>query len=225
MTAFQQSSWPWPDHDSRGSRRRSCRKARRGSYRLRQPAPRRIRRETASHRSRRSLLRQRSDRNAAPLSRLAVTFRMPTDTDTLTLTLTLTTMPKSVALQASGDEVTLPGSRLSKRVYQLSEVSALSARDSAVGTIAALGDSITDAGGASPNWQGRWTDVLAAHLQAKPSTAGLGVVNLGIAGGRVACEGAGPSARARLDSDVLALPNLRTLIVFMGHQRHRQDGS
>lgn len=146
---------------------------------------------------------------------------MPIDTDTLTLT----TMPNSVALQASGNEVTLPGSRLSERVYQLSEVSALSARDSAVGTIAALGDSITDAGGASPNWQGRWTDVLAAHLQAKPSSAGLGVVNLGIAGGRVAREGTGPSARARLDSDVLALPNLRTLIVFMGHQRHRQDGS
>jgi lysophospholipase L1-like esterase len=42
------------------------------------------------------------------------------------------------------------------------------------------------------------------------------VVNLGIAGGRVAREGTGPAAIARLDRDVLSRPNIRTIIVFEG---------
>ncbi|MBT0669221.1 SGNH/GDSL hydrolase family protein [Novosphingobium profundi] len=155
----------------------------------------------------------------AGLDRLAVSFRMPEGDDTRTLAV----MPLGVtfvAPAAHGDEASLPGAHRADRVYQLNAVSVLKAPSPApgtvTGTVAALGDSITDAGGASFDGHGRWTDVLARRLQADPATAGLGLVNLATSGGRVARDRTGPSALSRLDHDVLSLPNLRTLIVFIG---------
>lgn len=98
------------------------------------------------------------------------------------------------------------------RIYQLDGIDVVSAG----GTVAALGDSITAASGAPLDGSGRWTDVLATRMQASPQWREWGVVNLGIAGGRVAKEGTGPAAIARLDRDVLSRPNIRTIIVFEG---------
>ena len=81
-------------------------------------------------------------------------------------------------------------------------------------SIVALGDSITDGTASTPDTNQRWPDLLARRLHRNKSTAGLGVLNVGIGGNRVLHEGAGPSALARFSTDVLAQPGVRYLIVL-----------
>lgn len=82
--------------------------------------------------------------------------------------------------------------------------------------IVALGDSITDGRGSTTNGNDRWTDRLAARLQADPKRHGMGVVNQGIGGNRLLDDGLGPSALARLDRDVLGQPGVTHLILLEG---------
>jgi lysophospholipase L1-like esterase len=98
--------------------------------------------------------------------------------------------------------------------FQLSEVDVQVAPSAA--SIAILGDSITDGHGATTNGNDRWTDVLAATLQASPNTRNIGVSNQGIGGNHLLTEGLGPSALARFDRDVLAPAGVRWVIVFEG---------
>lgn len=86
--------------------------------------------------------------------------------------------------------------------------------DDALGTIVTFGDSITDGVGSTPGEDRRWPDVLAERLEA----AGLeyAVANAGISGNRVLSPGMGESALARLDEDVLSLPNVTHLLLFIG---------
>src|SRR5579862_1366886 len=81
-------------------------------------------------------------------------------------------------------------------------------------TIVVLGDSISDGMGSTPNANRRWPDVLARRLNT--GTAAWGIANEGISGNRVLEDGAGYSALARLDRDVLALPGVGYVIVFLG---------
>jgi lysophospholipase L1-like esterase len=85
----------------------------------------------------------------------------------------------------------------------------------AAGVIVALGDSITDGVGSTPNRNRRWPDYLAARL-ARRGDAHFGVVNQGISGNRVLSDGAGESALARFDRDVLSVPGATHVIVFEG---------
>jgi lysophospholipase L1-like esterase len=98
--------------------------------------------------------------------------------------------------------------------YQISGIDVLAAPGA--GTIVALGDSITDGHGATTNGNDRWTDVLAARLQASAAAREIGVSNQGIGGNHLLTDGLGPSALARFDRDVLAPAGARWLIVFEG---------
>ena len=82
------------------------------------------------------------------------------------------------------------------------------------GAVVAFGDSITDGTFSTPDKNNRWPDVLARRLQANKKTSGLGVLNVGIGGNRVLHDNTGPSALARFNSDVLALPGVRYLIIL-----------
>ena len=82
------------------------------------------------------------------------------------------------------------------------------------GAIVALGDSITDGIASTADTNQRWPDLLARRLHRNKSTAGLGVLNLGISGNRVLHDGAGPNALARFDADVLAQSGVRYLIIL-----------
>jgi lysophospholipase L1-like esterase len=116
-----------------------------------------------------------------------------------------------------GDSVTAANLTDPKHVdhwYQISEIDVLSAPGG--GTIVALGDSITDGHGATTNGNDRWTDVLAARLQASPGKRGIGVSNQGIGGNHLLTDGLGPNALARFDRDVLAPAGVRWLILFEG---------
>jgi lysophospholipase L1-like esterase len=84
------------------------------------------------------------------------------------------------------------------------------------GAVAVLGDSITDGHAATTNGNDRWTDVLAQRLQADPSTHDVAVLNQGIGGNRLLNDGLGPNALARFDTDVIAQPGVRYLIVLEG---------
>jgi lysophospholipase L1-like esterase len=84
-----------------------------------------------------------------------------------------------------------------------------------VGAIVAFGDSITDGAASTPETNGSWPSGLAARLLAAGGTKAA-VLNLGISGNRVLHDGAGVSALARFDADVLAQPGARTLIVLEG---------
>ena len=85
----------------------------------------------------------------------------------------------------------------------------------ATGVIATIGNSITDGALSTRDANARWPNILAARLlnSSEPMKA---VVNAGISGGRVLTYGAGPSALARFDRDVLATPGLTHVIVLEG---------
>jgi lysophospholipase L1-like esterase len=83
-------------------------------------------------------------------------------------------------------------------------------------TVVVLGDSISDGVGSTVDQNRRWPDLLAERLAARGGKAAWGVSNEGISGNRVLNDGAGVSALARLDRDVLATPGAAYVIVFEG---------
>lgn len=80
--------------------------------------------------------------------------------------------------------------------------------------IVAIGDSITDGRGTTDNGNTRWTDYLAARLQANPATANVAVLNQGI--GATTLAGAGTAAEARFARDVLGQSGVKYVIVLDG---------
>jgi lysophospholipase L1-like esterase len=86
---------------------------------------------------------------------------------------------------------------------------------SATGVIVAIGNSITDGALSTRDANMRWPNILSARLLASGEPV-KAVVNAGISGGRVLTYGAGPSALARFDRDVLATPGLTHVILLEG---------
>lgn len=96
----------------------------------------------------------------------------------------------------------------------LASVEVLTARKRPV--VVAYGDSITDNTGCTIDAvpMCRWSDVLARRLTSagKPHV----VVTQAISGNRILNAGTGPSALARFDRDVLALPGVTHLVILEG---------
>jgi len=84
------------------------------------------------------------------------------------------------------------------------------------GLIVAFGDSITDGATSTPDTNRSWPSQLAERLAANKATANVAIINEGISGNRLLNDGAGVSALARLDRDVLAQPGVKWLIVLEG---------
>lgn len=91
-------------------------------------------------------------------------------------------------------------------------------REDALGSIVAIGDSITDGAYIVPSSNTRWTDLLARRLQT--ANIPMGVLNEGINSNRV--SGTSPSAYAgdpavlRFDRDVLERAGVRSVVIFEG---------
>jgi lysophospholipase L1-like esterase len=83
------------------------------------------------------------------------------------------------------------------------------------GTIVAFGDSITDGARSTLDGNNRWPDMLARRLAAQRGGQ-LAIVNAGISGNRVLGDGAGVSALARFDRDVLMQTGVTHVIVMEG---------
>ena len=96
----------------------------------------------------------------------------------------------------------------------LNGIDALASSDA--GAVITLGDSITDGAKSTPDSNQRWPDELARRLQADPRFRHLSVLNEGISGNKVLLDGAGPSALARFDRDVLAQSGVKYLLILEG---------
>jgi len=85
------------------------------------------------------------------------------------------------------------------------------------GTLAvvAFGDSITDGARSTTDANSRWPDYLARRLAARKGPA-VAVLNAGISGNRVLGDGAGVSALARFDRDVLLQTGVTHVIIMEG---------
>jgi lysophospholipase L1-like esterase len=84
------------------------------------------------------------------------------------------------------------------------------------GVIVAFGDSITDGATSTPDTDRSWPSQLADRLVANRATKNVAIVNHGISGNRLLADGAGVSALARFDRDVIAQPGVKWLIVLEG---------
>ncbi len=86
-----------------------------------------------------------------------------------------------------------------------------------VGTVVALGDSQTDGGHSTADANLRWPDDYARLLTGDRRAPG--VINSGISGNRLLTDQTntyGPSALNRLDRDVFAEPDVRTVVLYEG---------
>jgi lysophospholipase L1-like esterase len=145
---------------------------------------------------------------------LAIDLYLPGDTAASTSPLTT----HGGALQtsyvsAAGDQAgapDLPGATTTAAWFFLSRVEVAASEQA--GAVVTFGDSITDGTRSTPNTNSRWPDQLAKRLQAQKIN--LAVLNQGIAGNRVLGDGAGVSALARFDRDVLAQAGVRHVIVL-----------
>jgi len=147
------------------------------------------------------------------LSNLSISLYVPEDTGPCTC--------HQVGMQTgfvsdSGDftaKTFTPKQTIQSRAF-VSEVDVQSPRAAKV--VVVLGDSISDGVGSTLDANRRWPDLLAQRLNASKSTAAWGVVNEGISGNRILNDGAGQSALARLDRDVLSVPGVAYVIIFEG---------
>jgi lysophospholipase L1-like esterase len=88
---------------------------------------------------------------------------------------------------------------------------------SQTGTVVVFGDSITDGTHSTQDANKRWPDQFAQRLMELPGERTIGVLNKGIAGGRLLHDSLGPSGLARFDRDVLAQTGVTHVIVQMGN--------
>src|SRR5882757_3809464 len=98
--------------------------------------------------------------------------------------------------------------------YYLNGVDTLAPADA--GAVITIGDSITDGAKSTIDTNQRWPDELARRLQADPKYRKLSVLNEGISGNKILLDGAGPSALARFDRDVLAQSGAKYLLILEG---------
>ena len=94
----------------------------------------------------------------------------------------------------------------------LSRVEVVAPRNAS--TIVLFGDSITDGSRSTPDTNSRWPDVLARRLIAQQKA--VGISNQGIGGNRLLGDGAGVSALARFDRDVLLQTGATHVVVLEG---------
>jgi lysophospholipase L1-like esterase len=81
--------------------------------------------------------------------------------------------------------------------------------------VVTFGDSITDGARSTADTNNRWPDQLARRLAAQRGTR-VAVLNAGISGNRVLGDGAGISALARFDKDVLMQTGATHVVVMEG---------
>jgi len=82
------------------------------------------------------------------------------------------------------------------------------------GSIAIIGNSITDGRGSTVNAQNRWPDVMSSVLQ--KNGVSMGVLNLGIGGNSVYYGGLSEPACKRFDRDILCQANVKYVIIYEG---------
>ncbi|MGZ3298791.1 MAG: SGNH/GDSL hydrolase family protein [Asticcacaulis sp.] len=147
---------------------------------------------------------------------LAISLHVPGPAPLASIHLT----QRNAAYQVAGNQVTaetLPAADAGDHPWAwVSEVEV--AGGAAKQAVVAFGDSITDGANIARDSNDNWPDVLARRLDA--AHIPLAVVNAGLTGDRLLHDGQwapfGVAGLARFDRDVLAQPNIRSVIVLLG---------
>jgi lysophospholipase L1-like esterase len=144
----------------------------------------------------------------ADLAELAISVYLPAETAPATMH-----MGRSAYVSAAGDftkATSLQAAELTTNHVFLTGVYV--STDENVAVVAALGDSITDGAASTPHSYNSWPD----HLAARVARDNIAIVNHGISGNQVLRDGAGVSALARFDRDVLSTPGLTHVVLLEG---------
>jgi lysophospholipase L1-like esterase len=119
-------------------------------------------------------------------------------------------------LQPASSDVSvasLPNAKTVDHWYYISGIDVMA--PAAARAVVVIGDSITDGRGTDTNKNNRWTDVLAARLQANAATADVAVLNQGI-GATNLVGTTGTAAQARFERDVLGQSGVGYALVYDG---------
>jgi lysophospholipase L1-like esterase len=166
--------------------------------------------------------------------KLAVSFHVAGESGPMTwhakaLTTSYVTAPAAGSKGKSEDEAAFPYSTASWFFLDAVEMMAPSGSYA----IVAFGDSITDGTASTMNGDDRWPDVLSRRLHAIHGNA-IAVVNAGIGGNQIAGPAeygaqkpfpGGPSARQRIERDVLDLSGVGALIWLEGINDFSKNGN
>jgi lysophospholipase L1-like esterase len=153
------------------------------------------------------------DLDVAPLSDVAVSLYLPRETGTpASHTVGLHTAYISKGNVAGSRSMPEPTTMFA--YAWLAGIDVAASRDAY--TVVALGDSITDGFATTRDANLAWPTLLAKRLKENRSTQHVAVVNQGISGNQVLRDGAGISALARLDRDVLTRPGVKWVILLEG---------
>ena len=161
--------------------------------------------------------------DVAPLSDLAVSIYLPRETGPPTNH----PLGLHTAYISTGDvtaSVAMPDPKTMTAYAWLSSVDVVAPANAF--TVVAFGDSITDGYATTLDANQDWPSLLAKRLNADKTS--VAVVNQGISGNQVLRDGAGLSALARFDRDVLSHPGVKWVILLEGindiNIRGRVDG-
>jgi lysophospholipase L1-like esterase len=164
------------------------------------------------------------DLDVAPLSDLAVSLYFPHDTGAPTSH----TVGLHTAYISNGDATgaaKMPEPTTMFAYAWLTGIDVAGPADAFA--VVALGDSITDGYATTRDADRAWPTLLAKRLNAN-GAGRVAVVNQGISGNQVLRDGAGVSALARLDRDVLSRPGVKWVVLLAGindiNIRGRSDG-
>ena len=108
---------------------------------------------------------------------------------------------------------TIPVDRRATAWFLLARVEVLAPRGTAA--VVAFGDSITDGARSTADMNSRWPDHLARRLASRQGPR-VAVLNAGISGNQVLGDGAGVSALARFDRDVLTQTGVTHVVIMEG---------
>ncbi len=159
------------------------------------------------------LLSDPVDMEVSPFTELAVSLYFPDETGTPTEhRLGLHTAYISRG-NTAGNE-TMPDPEKTYAYLWLAGIDVLTESDDF--SIVALGDSITDGFSTTLDANKPWPALLAKRLNATPGGRQISVINQGISGNQVLRDGAGISALARFDRDVLSVAGVEWVILLEG---------
>ncbi|OON76953.1 SGNH/GDSL hydrolase family protein [Streptomyces tsukubensis] len=161
----------------------------------------------------------------------AVRLQVPHDADLLVTTyspipsgsVTYHPLSRQISYVADGDRTEdLSGGAYTEQTpywRYLSAVDVLS--NESDGTVAVVGDSLTDGITSTMGANHRWTDFLAARLRTETGAPRYGVVNEGISGNRILLAGRGrpadnPSALSRFQRDALSRTGVKAVVIDLG---------
>jgi lysophospholipase L1-like esterase len=109
--------------------------------------------------------------------------------------------------------INLPVNARSSAWFMIARVEVMA--PSGTAAVVTFGDSITDGARSTADTNNRWPDQLARRLATRKGS-GVAVLNAGISGNRVLGDGAGVSALARFDRDVLMQTGVTHVVVMEG---------